>query len=147
MRLLYLAPRRIPRVQIAAFRPQRISLGCYLYIFTSESSILALGYLRVAVITIVGQAGQTSPVPLEKKNWRKTCRTVSKLCWPLVWLRLSQLVQTPHRSKSMSWLIPRLSRKNQCTRANTSNSALTGWRAAMWPAIHRSLQPWEGAEC
>lgn len=144
---LYLALGRNPRVQNATFRSQRISLGRYLYIFTSESSILALGYLRVAVLTIVGQAGQTSPVPTEKKNWSKTCRTVSKLCWPLVWLRLSQPVQIQHPSKSMSWLIPHQSQKSQCTPANTNNSALTGRRAAMWPAIHRSLQPWEGAAC
>lgn len=144
---LYLALGRGAHVQIAAFRPQHISLGRYLYIFTSESSILARGYPWVAVLTILGQAGSKDPVPIEKKNWSKTCRTVSNHCWPLGWLRWSQPVQTPHPSKNTSWSTPSPFRKNQYTLANTSNSALIGWRAAMWPAVHRTPQPREDAVC
>lgn len=143
----YLAASPCQGVQNAAFRPQHISLGRYLYIFTSESGILCLGYLWVTLITIVGQAGPDGPVPTKRKNWRKTCRTASKLCWLSVWLRSLQPVLIPHRSKNTSWLIPRQFRKSRPTKVNTSNSALMGWRAALWPANHRSLQPREDAVC
>ncbi len=144
----YLAPRPPMHVEIAALRSHDMSLGRYLYIFTPEFSILPLGYTQVTACKKVRQAGSKDLVARVKKNWRKTCRTVSKHCWPSAWLHWLQPVQTQHRLKSMSWLIPSPSRKSPSTPANTSNFALTGWRAAMWPAdTNRNLSPREGAAC
>ncbi len=147
MRPQHIAQRRRSRNQIAALRPQHISLDRYVYIFTSESSTLAAGYCQVARPTIVGQAGSNDLVPTAKNYWRKTCRTVSNLCWPSGWLHWLPPVQTPHRSKSTSWLTPRRSRKNRSTPANTSNTAPTGWRAAFRPADLCTLLPREDAAC
>lgn len=144
---LHLAPVSGTHCGIAALRSQHMNKSRYLYIFTPESSILAPGYIRVAANQIVGQAGLTSPVARVKNNWRKTCRTASNPCWPSVSSRWSRPVPTLRRSKSTSWLTPRRSRKSLCTPASTSNSALTGWRAAMRPANHRHLSPREEAVC
>ena len=143
----YLAQPRSPRVQIAAFRPQHISLGRYVYIFTPESSILTPGYCQVAWLTIVGQARSMDLVPTAKNYWRKTCRTVSKLCWPSGWLHWLPLAQTQRLSKNTSWLTPRRSRKSRLTPVNTSKITLTGWRAAIRPAVLRNLPPREDAIC
>lgn len=142
-----IAPVPQPDCENAAFRPQHISLGCYLYIFTTESSILSRGYTQVTQYQIVGQAGSRGPVSKKKENWRKTCRTASNPCWLSVSSRWSRPVLTPRRSKNTSWLTPSPSRKNRSTPANTSNSARTGRRAYFGPAIHRSLSPREDAAC
>lgn len=141
---LYLALATASAPRNATLGSQHISLDCYPFIFRSESAILGSGHHGVATNQELRHAGQTSPVATEQKKWRKTCRTASNRCWPSVWLRSSQPVQTQHQLKNTLSLIPSRSRKSRSIPVNTSNSAIqAGW--ASRPAHFRPLTNLEGA--
>lgn len=125
----YLAPRQAGRQSFAALRSQHISIGCYLYLFADESTIVRLCRSSATL----RQAGSKGPVKTLNKTWRQRCPRASKHCWPLALLPLLQHVLTTRKSKNSSWSTLSRSRLSRNIPANTSNPGYTRFGQACRP--------------
>lgn len=133
--------------QVAAFTPQHLSLGRYLYIFMEKTSSLWRGYTRFTSYPSMRQAGGIVPMSVKRKTRRDRCPSTSKPFWLLDWLQPLQPVLRKSPLKNMWSSSLRRFPQNQRIPANISKRIIKALGQAAMPARGHTADLAGGVTC